>query len=273
MQSGVAMSAAEAQRLSGMIVRSGTWAGLSCHELVYEPATRLTAHEHETAFFALSLCGGYEETTGGVTYEYGPGSALFHGAGEEHAVRIGGEAVRCFVVEVDGAAVEERFGCTVPASTPRPAGEAPAILSAMYREFRVGDASAALSLQGLLLQLIATVSRDGEHERFGRPAFIDHLEHFLRANFQSQLTLDQIASSLGVPAARLSAAFRRSCGLSIAEEQRRLRIEFACRRMLDPSLTLAEIALESGFADQPHFSRAFRRVKGVTPARYRATVR
>jgi transcriptional regulator GlxA family with amidase domain len=33
-------------------------------------------------------------------------------------------------------------------------------------------------------------------------------------------------------------------------------------------LPLAQIAIESGFHDQPHFTHTFRKVLGTTPARY-----
>jgi AraC family transcriptional regulator len=265
------MTDLESGQLSGDIIRSDAWPGLRCHEVLYEPRLHVAAHEHDLPFFGTAFCGGYEETTGGVRYEYEPGSVVFHPSHEEHALTINDAAIRCFIVELDAVAIEQRFECVSPASMPRVDGGASALLMAMYREFRLADASAALSLQGLLLQLIATASRgiDTRTER-GRPALLDRLDEFLRARFQSQLTLDEVAAAVGAPPGRLSALFRASYGRSIAEEQRRLRVEHACRRMLDPSLSLADIALECGFADQPHFSRAFRQIKGMPPARFRA---
>ncbi len=271
MQSLGTMSVSESQPLSGKLVRTGAWPGLRCHDVVYEPHLRLTAHEHELPFFALSLCGAYDESTGGKSYSYSTGAALFHAAHEEHAVRIAGAAARCFVIEIDG--VEQRFDCSLPSSMPQPAGEAASILSAMYAEFRRSDVSSALSLQGLLLQLIASISRNGTEARCSRPAFLERVEEFLRSHFRSQLTLEEIATAVGAAPARLSSVFRAVHGHSLADEQRRLRIEHACRRMLDPTTSLAEIAVECGFADQAHFSRAFLRVKGMTPSRYRALLR
>ena len=45
------------------------------------------------------------------------------------------------------------------------------------------------------------------------------------------------------------------------------RLDFA-RRQLAAGTPLAELALEAGFADQPHFTRMFRAAYGVTPRRY-----
>jgi len=49
----------------------------------------------------------------------------------------------------------------------------------------------------------------------------------------------------------------------------RIRFEAARNRMLEPTLPLAEIAAELGYADQAHFTRAFRRWTGESPSGYR----
>jgi len=46
-------------------------------------------------------------------------------------------------------------------------------------------------------------------------------------------------------------------------------VEFASACLRDGDASLADIALEAGFSDQPHFCRAFKEVTGMTPARYR----
>ena len=47
------------------------------------------------------------------------------------------------------------------------------------------------------------------------------------------------------------------------------RLEFARERM-HRERPLVEVAADAGFADQAHFTRAFRSAFGLTPARYRA---
>jgi AraC-like DNA-binding protein len=42
--------------------------------------------------------------------------------------------------------------------------------------------------------------------------------------------------------------------------------------MLNPKRSLADIAVETGFADQPHFTRAFSKAVGMTPGAWRRTV-
>jgi len=49
-----------------------------------------------------------------------------------------------------------------------------------------------------------------------------------------------------------------------------LRIERAKSLLLRPAVTVSEIALMVGFSSQSHLNLCFRRMVGVTPARYRA---
>ena len=48
-----------------------------------------------------------------------------------------------------------------------------------------------------------------------------------------------------------------------------LRLEYARTRLADPDLRFVEIALELGYADSAHFTRAFRRWTRVTPSQFR----
>jgi AraC family transcriptional regulator len=111
--------------------------------------------------------------------------------------------------------------------------------------------------------------RRRETRELGRPGWLDRIDEMLRADFRSRLSLEDFANAVGQSPERVSSVFRRFYHHSIAEEQRRLRIEFACERLRDPDISLADIALDAGFSDQPHFSRAFKEITGITPARYR----
>jgi AraC-like DNA-binding protein len=48
-----------------------------------------------------------------------------------------------------------------------------------------------------------------------------------------------------------------------------MRIEKACRLMVETEMSMAEIALEAGFSSQSHMNFAMRRLKGITPVQCR----
>jgi len=257
--------------VQGQIIRSSREPGIVCHEVLYDSGTTLETHAHSSASVALSLDGRYRETACGMEFDCNPRSSVFHPAGEEHAVFIGDSNVRCFIIELDEAEIRRRYDAHPPGSILHiDGGPMAGILTSLYGEFRHGDACSSLAIQGLVLQLLAGLSRtDGHDVERGRPSWLDRVDDMLRHDFRLHLTLEEIASTVGVSPARVSAVFRRIYHRSIAEEQRRLRVEFARERLSDPRASLAEIALEAGFSDQPHFSRAFKEITGMTPARYR----
>jgi AraC family transcriptional regulator len=87
--------------------------------------------------------------------------------------------------------------------------------------------------------------------------------------FREPLSLATVAKAVGVHPVHLARTFRRVHQTTFAAHVRQLRIDFA-RRQLVGSADLSDIAYASGFCDQSHFSRCFKRHTGLTPAEYRA---
>jgi AraC family transcriptional regulator len=71
----------------------------------------------------------------------------------------------------------------------------------------------------------------------------------------------------------LARSFRERYGVSVGEYVRRLRLDWAAAQLSATETPVATVAAEAGFADQSHFTRAFKRHMGLTPGRYRRVVR
>jgi AraC family transcriptional regulator len=140
------------------------------------------------------------------------------------------------------------------------------LLAAMIRdEFQHRDDLATLAIDGLLFALLACgMRREGDS-----PRWLTRVRDALHASFREKVSLRELSQVAGVHPAHLCREFHRRTGRTIGAYVRDLRISHA-RRLLDGSAaTLAEIAIDCGFADQSHFASAFRRTMGVTPGRYR----
>ncbi|HJT17387.1 MAG TPA: AraC family transcriptional regulator [Thermoanaerobaculia bacterium] len=250
------------------VIRSRRESAIVCHEVFYDSGTTLDRHTHRTAVIAWLMSGAYTEIACGSEFACVPRSTVYHPMLAEHAVRI--EAMtRCFVIEFDPREMHDRYAVEIPnALLHLEGGPLASVLSTLYGEFRSTDDCSSLAIQGLMLQVLAGLRRR-ETREIGRPSWLDRIDEMLRADFRSRLSLEDFAAAVGQSPERVSCVFRRFYHRSIAEEQRRLRIEFACERLRDPDASLAEIALDAGFSDQPHFSRAFKEITGLTPARYR----
>ena len=82
-------------------------------------------------------------------------------------------------------------------------------------------------------------------------------------------TLADVAAAAGCSRFAAYRAFRGQYGLSPSEYQRQLGLR-AARRALAGGAAVADTAAATGFADQAHLTRWFRRCYGITPGAYRA---
>jgi AraC family transcriptional regulator len=82
-----------------------------------------------------------------------------------------------------------------------------------------------------------------------------------------------LAAEAGVHPVYLARVFRRHHRCTIAQYVRRRRLERALHELSTSRRSLAEIAIDTGFADQAHFSRAFKAHAGLTPGQFRKLAR
>lgn len=93
-------------------------------------------------------------------------------------------------------------------------------------------------------------------------------EH-IRENCLALWSLDQIAGQCHVDAAYLCRLFRRFDDQSPYQYLMRLKMTAAAQRLQNPEARVKEVAYELGFRDAFHFSRAFKKVFGVSPDAFR----
>ena len=98
------------------------------------------------------------------------------------------------------------------------------------------------------------------------PAVVDWIEQQL----DEPLTLERIAERAGLSPYHFSRLFTARMGRSVMAHVRGRRLVRAARRLgSEPGLKLVELAFDCGFESQEAFTRAFKRVFGVSPGRFR----
>ena len=90
---------------------------------------------------------------------------------------------------------------------------------------------------------------------------IEHVE----LHVDGRLALAELAAVAGVSASHFKALFKRSTGLPVHQYVIRRRVERARLLLLEKTATIADVAAQTGFANQSHLARWMRRVAGVTP--------
>ena len=92
---------------------------------------------------------------------------------------------------------------------------------------------------------------------------------FIDAHLGDPLELKVLAETAGLSRCYFARAFKQSVGTSPHSYLMKRKLEKAQRLLTESNLSLAEIALESGFSDQSHFSRRFLQHCGMTPRSFR----
>jgi AraC family transcriptional regulator len=95
------------------------------------------------------------------------------------------------------------------------------------------------------------------------------VDEMLRANLTGNITVKELAGACSLSESHFARRFRLSFGTSAHQRLIRLRVQHAKRLLTETGKPLAEIALLSGFCDQPAFSRTFTRVERMSPSRWR----
>lgn len=97
-----------------------------------------------------------------------------------------------------------------------------------------------------------------------RKRIIDLIENQLNEN----ISLDDLAAAVGLSPFHFSRQFKSEFGVAPYAYVIRKRISKAQEILRQGRVPLKSIALDCGFSDQSHFCRTFRKIVGVTPARY-----
>jgi AraC family transcriptional regulator len=133
--------------------------------------------------------------------------------------------------------------------------------------------SIATALAGYLVRHYSTAPLLDHNSRGGlAPAILRRCLELMEARLDSDLRLSELARQAGLSTSHFHRSFRESTGKTPYQFLLQRRVERARTLMRDRRISLTEVALASGFADQHHLSRVFRQVTSMTPTNYRRSL-
>jgi AraC-like DNA-binding protein len=219
---------------------------------------------------SVTLDGTRHRLQPGVLFRYGLGIA------HEMAVEPGSRMLKYFVDFTGTACARLLAGGPWRSLQPLQLAE-PARAQAIYEELqRVGARQTPLAgrICSLLLQQLVLVAADEAVPAAGLDSVAwaayrrcrDHLE----AHYASLRSLADLAAACGTSEAHVCRLFRRYGARSPYQALLRLKMARAASLLLDRALPVRQVGAEIGFEDPYHFSKAFKRVYGLSPGAFRA---
>ncbi|MGO4222806.1 helix-turn-helix domain-containing protein [Lysobacter sp. TAF61] len=154
------------------------------------------------------------------------------------------------------------------------------LMTSMLPAVRAEQATNALYVDYVLLalrtHLVHAYGDVGRQAQPARGALAPWRERrakeLMRAHVREGISLAELAQACGLSAGTFATLFKRTTGVTPHQWLLQRRVECAIEMMSDAAVSLADVALLCGFADQAHFTRVFSRQVGVSPGAWRAGI-
>ena len=234
-----------------------------------ELAERAT-HSHPWLHLTIVNRGYYRRKLGSRSGNYKAGSSTFLQTNDNHTDSYA-PGSKCLHVVIPSE-VEQRL--TRDFGTQGGTIEIPPSLSvrfsiALQREFRYPDSDSPLIVEALLLDLVSRHLNVIRDRSSARPRWLGLLLDYLDDTFEQAWSLENMAAEMGVHPVYLCRTFSEHFNCTLGEYIRKQRVLRGWQLLTIGDGTLAEIAFQSGFADQSHFTRVFKDHFGITPGESR----
>ena len=102
---------------------------------------------------------------------------------------------------------------------------------------------------------------------------VRQIQNYIQANYQSQISLNNLADQLYLSNAYLSKYVKKHLGLTFMEYLNNVRLFHAVDELLYTKKNMTHIALDNGFPTSATFTKAFRDIYGEAPSEYRRKMR
>ena len=236
-------------------------------------------HTHDQLGIGMMLSGSHRSWSGMGHVEARAGDAIMVNPGEMHDGMAVGGGPREWRMLYFEPAIVARMAQTEGADATevvRPVAHDPILTTRFARLFNCVTAPLADQLlmeESFLLLVMRVLRRHGLRQRSSNepsPSIGKALAR-VESDPASHVSLAELAKLSGISRFQLVRGFARQVGTTPHAYvlQRRVRL---ARRLLARGQPIAAAALDAGFADQSHLTRAFVRQFGVTPGQYLAAI-
>lgn len=238
-------------------------------------------HWHDTYVIQIVLQGWNAFECAGRTYTAGPGSVVLINPGEVHTGASVGEVPLTYraIYPTSSFLVDEMLGEWTDGRSFF-SGFAPRVVSnpLLFRLLAAAHIASEshedpLQTRSLMVQALCMVAFKNNFrahtESHSRPA-IQKAKEFLRENYNKNISLSELSRVSGLSAYHLLRSFQKETGVPPHQFLRNIRVQRA-RELLAFGLPITAVAQNTGFCDQSHLNRHFKKLVGITPGQYRAT--
>ena len=259
--------------IRGTISRKFSLGDYKFTEANYGSDTKLSPHSHDFIYFRYVLAGNFTEYYRDNEILSQPSTMMFRSNDEAHSNYFHTNT-RCLTVKIGSRHFENISNNSKLLSDTSvvTSKSITRLFMRLYQELYAFDEFSKITIDGLMLEIVAETLRQTSSESFGNPPrWLLETKERLDEEFKENLTIESLANSARIHPTHLVGEFRRYFKTTIGDYVRQRRIESAKQMLMKSNIPISEISLISGFFDQSHFTRVFKKTVGITPAVFRTT--
>ena len=148
-----------------------------------------------------------------------------------------------------------------------------AILTDIYTLASSSDYIRDMRINGKLNDLLTLLMESSWHREAHTNApkkmEISRVKSFLDEHYKEKLSLESVASHFFIDKHYLARLFKEQYGVTLVTYLQQVRITHAKRMLRFTDKSIEEIGLECGIGELNYFSRAFKKLEGVSPSEFR----
>lgn len=247
-----------------------------------------STHFHQNLEIIYVLEGGVEVQIESETYNLEKGDFLLVNANKSHSLRATKEEILLASFRVNFTMLAEYMGtnqllfwCNTTADKSESYEQLKKVLDRMLNRFYDKEKEGAIYLNSIYYEaiylLVAYFMIKADDARMKENFTPDNsrifeIQNYVQANYQKQLSLNDLAKKLYLSNAYLSKYIKKHFGLSFLEYVNNVRLFHAVDELVYSEKKITRIALDNGFPTTAAFNKAFKEIYNMTPSAYRSTV-
>lgn len=96
--------------------------------------------------------------------------------------------------------------------------------------------------------------------------------NYIQLNYQNELSVEAIAHKFGMNTTAFCRYFKENTSKPMVQYINEMRVGYACKLLMDKTMSVSQICFESGFNNIANFNRIFKRINGCSPSEYRKKI-
>ncbi|NWJ49372.1 MAG: helix-turn-helix transcriptional regulator [Bacteroidetes bacterium] len=95
------------------------------------------------------------------------------------------------------------------------------------------------------------------------------IHEYLMNNYREEIDLKKLSALVNMAEGSLCRFFKMQTGMTVFEYLNKIKVDFACKLLMDKNLSINDVGYDSGFNNLSYFNKQFKKITGLPPSEYR----